>query len=71
MVLSGSSRVSQISSLSNQNQGGGNKKAGLPIRSHYLLTHNPRSLNTLLNNNLSSRSNNTCSGVGNKNSPRC
>lgn len=52
MVLSGPNRTSSISSIVNQNQGGGNKKAGLPQqigRSYWfpiaLTTHQSR--NTL------------------------
>lgn len=30
MVLSGSNKTSSLSSITNQNQGGGDKKAGLP-----------------------------------------
>ncbi len=71
MVLSGSSRVSNIASISNQNQGGGSKKAGLPVKSPYLLSHHPRELNTFLDNTLSRNQTATCSHVGGKSTPRC
>ena len=71
MVLSGSSKASHIASISNQNQGGGSKKAGLPVKSPYLLTHRPRELNTVLNNTLSRIQTATCSHIGGIRTPRC
>ena len=71
MVLSGSKMASHTSSISNRNQGGGNKKAGLPIKSKYLLSHHPRLLNTLLNNKLSPNPSKTCSHIGGIRTTRC
>ena len=71
MVLSGSKMASYSSSISNKNQGGGSKKAGLPLRSHYLLTHHPKALNTILDNTLTLNAARSCASIGGIRRYRC
>ena len=60
MVLSGSKKVSSISSIKNRSQGGGSKKAGLPPKPltswtivHYKNSGYPTSLSNIMTNRFS------------------